>query len=1202
MNPTYLGIDFGTTKTLVSRFNERKNEPQTVRLGRGHDFVPTSVLAGGNDSFIFGDEADDQFAYNPSSYARAFKLKLGGSTYVLSYRDEKTRKRCTAAYLTQKYLEYILRECKDNSYACDRAVLTRPVKFTPDQLAQLEEAAHAAGLREVEFITEPQAAAYAYCNERPAEAWQNALVVDWGGGTLDMALVSKTAKGVVVHEKYCDGMLRGGEDFDDALFLLAETAIKRGEDAPMWKALEKDKLDLGWTLTTRVRIRQAKEDLSRSGTKPLPLRSCEGRAYKPVQLKKEDFEKSIMPDLTQAAKRAKKLIDSIQEKSLKPSVILLVGGSCKIPAVADALQKATGVDKEHIKTWDQADEAVSLGAALYAHKLWGTQTDSPAPQREATPPPVTPDNSSDNVFIGVKPSSIFSRPGSDLRYDLDITLDEAMSGCDKVLEIERLVPCDACAARGSKDSTKGYKICSTCHGSGVITQQSGFSVQQSTCPSCSGLGQIISNPCSKCHGEGRVHKDVQITLHVPAGVDTGTKLRSSGNGDAGLRGGETGDLYVFIEVKPHEFFQREGKDLSYTMPIPFALAAQGGVLSVPTPDGTAKLKLPAGTSSGTIFRVRGKGMPALGGGSRGDLMVEIQVETSTNLNVAQGEKLESLYRKGVRLLYGIGVERDPQRAVQCFREGYAKGDLNASYMLAACLREGDGTARDFDEAFQIASDLANKNFYPAYYYVANAYMSGRGVAMNQDVAGRYYEALLKCCSTPLPGVDESIRCIALMTGTMAAKEIDARALLEVARRNLESSDWPMRYGYLALSLSGIDEESASVRQKMFETIEAGCAENDVLSFRLKAFVQANQEQYDEAKQTVKRGLKLAPGYSNLWDLMLEVAVKTNNQLLMNEAKQGFWEACALGVSAIKRNNDLGVKIEIVAPSISGGRYVYREDIAQKLLNKNAYESLFSRFEPIIIVKNTNDRTLKGATLRLCSADVGLDKTYILNPIPPHGEMRLEASDLDDIQYGKNLYVRVSEGDRYSEMDLETTQGLDDFRHPFMPLMLTWKSGTFGGYILQLKCLEGSLSNIVVTKQSGATAHIPSLEGNQEPATVGWLEFSDSTSLTLQESFAVQCDGFAPVAAVILQSVQSFADTVHPNDKSHGKVNETTESWYDDPQILEFYKKGAAVGHPESLFQLGCFYLHKGDVERAKDLLCAAAGGGHSGAKNMLQRF
>ncbi len=237
------------------------------------------------------------------------------------------------------------------------------------------------------------------------------------------------------------------------------------------------------------------------------------------------------------------------------------------------------------------------------------------------------------------------RPGSDLRYDIDITLDEAVKGCDKVLEIERLVPCDVCSATGSKDGTKGYKTCTTCQGSGVVTRQSGFFIQQSTCPTCRGIGQIISNPCSKCHGEGRVHKDVQITLHVPAGVDTGTKLRSSGNGDAGLRGGETGDLYVFIEVKPHEVFQREGKDLSYTMPIPFALASQGGVLSVPTPDGAAKLKVPAGTSGGTIFRVRGKGIPSLKGGARGDLMVEVQVETPTHLNTAQKKALESFTEK-----------------------------------------------------------------------------------------------------------------------------------------------------------------------------------------------------------------------------------------------------------------------------------------------------------------------------------------------------------------------------------------------------------------------------------------------------------------------------------------------------------------------------------------------------------------------------
>lgn len=231
------------------------------------------------------------------------------------------------------------------------------------------------------------------------------------------------------------------------------------------------------------------------------------------------------------------------------------------------------------------------------------------------------------------------RPGADLRYDLDITLEEAAHGCDKTLEIERMVPCDKCGATGSKDGASGFKQCPTCHGTGVVTRQSGFFVQQSTCPSCRGAGQTISNPCSHCHGEGRVHKDVKITLHVPAGVDTGTKLRSSGNGDAGVHGGETGDLYVFIEVKPHDIFTREGTDLLCTMPVAITEAVSGGVLTVPTLDGPSKLKMPAGTQSGTIFRIRNQGIPALKGGGRGDLLVEVQVETPTKLSSAQEKAL-----------------------------------------------------------------------------------------------------------------------------------------------------------------------------------------------------------------------------------------------------------------------------------------------------------------------------------------------------------------------------------------------------------------------------------------------------------------------------------------------------------------------------------------------------------------------------------
>lgn len=233
------------------------------------------------------------------------------------------------------------------------------------------------------------------------------------------------------------------------------------------------------------------------------------------------------------------------------------------------------------------------------------------------------------------------RPGSDLRYDLDISLEEASEGCTKTLEIERLVPCVKCASTGSKAGKAGYKTCPTCQGAGVVTRQSGFFVQQSTCPTCRGAGQTISQPCDTCHGEGRCNKEVQITLGVPAGVDNGTKLRSSSNGDAGLCGGQTGDLYVFIEVRPHPIFSREEKDLHCSMPISLNLATEGGTLKVPTLDGAAKIKLSPGTQSQTTFRVKGKGMPQLRGGKRGDLMIEVEVETPVKLNAKQKQALDA---------------------------------------------------------------------------------------------------------------------------------------------------------------------------------------------------------------------------------------------------------------------------------------------------------------------------------------------------------------------------------------------------------------------------------------------------------------------------------------------------------------------------------------------------------------------------------
>jgi molecular chaperone DnaJ len=230
--------------------------------------------------------------------------------------------------------------------------------------------------------------------------------------------------------------------------------------------------------------------------------------------------------------------------------------------------------------------------------------------------------------------------GSDLRYDLEISLEEAARGVEKELEIERNVPCDACESRGTKGSG-GVKACPTCGGRGVVARQAGIFIQQTTCPQCRGAGESVSDPCSTCHGEGRVQRESRIKLRIPAGVDTGTRLRSSGNGDAGVRGGGAGDLYVFLHVRDHDVFTRDDADLFCEVPLPFSTAALGGELKVPTLDGQSSIKIPAGTQGGTVFRLRDKGMPSLSNGRKGDLNVRVQVEVPTKLNHEQQEKLRS---------------------------------------------------------------------------------------------------------------------------------------------------------------------------------------------------------------------------------------------------------------------------------------------------------------------------------------------------------------------------------------------------------------------------------------------------------------------------------------------------------------------------------------------------------------------------------
>src|SRR5580658_1321706 len=231
------------------------------------------------------------------------------------------------------------------------------------------------------------------------------------------------------------------------------------------------------------------------------------------------------------------------------------------------------------------------------------------------------------------------RDGSDLRYDLEITLEEAAAGVEKEISFRRLVACEHCHGSGAEPGSKKV-TCPTCRGAGQIRRSGGIIVFTQTCPTCGGSGRKIEKPCTVCRGEGRLPKTTKLTVRIPAGVDTGSRLRSAGNGEAGAAGGSAGDLYIVLSVKEHELFERQGDDLFCEIPIKFTLATLGGAIEVPTLSGKASLKIPSGTQSGTTFRLRDKGMPSLRGRGHGDELIRVHVEVPSSLSTEQRKLLE----------------------------------------------------------------------------------------------------------------------------------------------------------------------------------------------------------------------------------------------------------------------------------------------------------------------------------------------------------------------------------------------------------------------------------------------------------------------------------------------------------------------------------------------------------------------------------
>lgn len=260
-----------------------------------------------------------------------------------------------------------------------------------------------------------------------------------------------------------------------------------------------------------------------------------------------------------------------------------------------------------------------------------------------------------DIFGGGRQQRSSVQRGSDLRYNLELTLEEAVFGTDAKIRVPVLVTCGECSGSGAKKGSSPI-ICSTCHGHGQVRMQQGFFSVQQTCPTCRGTGKQIKDPCGVCYGQGRVQENKTLSAKIPAGVDTGDRIRLAGEGEAGENGGPAGDLYVQVQVKDHQIFTRDGANLYCEVPISFPTACLGGELEVPTLNGKVLLKIPAETQTGKLFRLRGKGVKPVRGGPVGDLMCKVQVETPVHLTKEQKALVEQLSES----LSGSGKHHSPQ--------------------------------------------------------------------------------------------------------------------------------------------------------------------------------------------------------------------------------------------------------------------------------------------------------------------------------------------------------------------------------------------------------------------------------------------------------------------------------------------------------------------------------------------------------------
>lgn len=352
-----IAIDFGTTKTLVSHINPQTGHPETIRLGRGSDYLPTTAYRSSDGDFFFGEEANDKIADEDGQYVSSFKMEIGSTIPLISYNMGSKWHHLTAKDIVYKFLKYIREEVQKIVFfgeSVTSATITHPVVFTPGQLNELKLAAKAAGFKHVTFITEPEAAGIAFCKLNASDNFQkNALVIDWGGGTLDIALVSRHNGKISTHADYTTGNDVGGEKFDDYLWnhILEQPEISGS-----------DKLD---SITQIKYVQRGKEILSKKETVKIHLTSASGQAFPGVQITRSAFNKLIKADVDNASDMVQNLLQRIPREK-KPELILLVGGSSMIPFIKESLEQACGLPA---RSWHKSRDAVSLGAAYHVEDV-----------------------------------------------------------------------------------------------------------------------------------------------------------------------------------------------------------------------------------------------------------------------------------------------------------------------------------------------------------------------------------------------------------------------------------------------------------------------------------------------------------------------------------------------------------------------------------------------------------------------------------------------------------------------------------------------------------------------------------------------------------------------------------------------------------------------------------------------------------------